>query len=129
MPTTSGPQELFVFAVGAQPTVFRASAIADRPAQLLIVAGNVNTGRVGTIVATSPSVRVVDRYGNPIVGTPVKFASGQGASRSEFIVETDSAGVATFKEWRLGGAPGVYVLIASVGPLGPVRFEATATPP
>lgn len=129
MGTTSGPQELFVFAVGAQPTVFRASAIADRPAQLLIVAGNVNTGRVGTVVASAPSVRVVDRYGNPIVGTPVKFAAGQGASRSEFVVETDSAGVATFTEWTLGREPGVYVLMASVGSLGPLRFRATATPP
>jgi hypothetical protein len=128
MGTTSGPQELFAFAVGAQPTVFRASGIADRPAQLLIVAGNVNTGRVGTIVATSPQVRVVDRYGNPIIGTPVKFSVSQGAVRSDFFMVTDSAGVATFKEWTLGDRPGVYVLVASVPALGPVRFKATAIP-
>ena len=129
MGTTSGPHELFAFAVGAQPAVFKASAIADKPAQLLIVAGNVNTGRVGTVVATAPSVRVVDRYGNPIVGTPVRFSTGEGPSRIVFVTETDSTGVAVFKEWTLGREPGVYVLLASVPSLGPVRFRATATPP
>ena len=128
MPTTAGPQELYAFAVGAQPTVFRASAIADRPAQLLIVARNVNTGRVGTIVAGSPTVRVVDRYGNPIVGTPVKFAIGEGESRREVVIDTDSTGVATFADWTLGPQPGVYVLMASVPTLEPVVFKATAIP-
>jgi adhesin/invasin len=128
MPTTSGPQELYAFAAGAQPTVFRASAIADRPAQLLIVAGDANTGRVGTVVATSPSVRVVDRYGNPSVGTPVRFTTGRGSTATSYVGTTDSAGVATFAQWVLGSSPGVYVLIASVPTLGPVEFRATATP-
>jgi hypothetical protein len=129
MGTTSGPQELFVFAVGAQPTTFRASAIADRPAQLLIVSRVATTGRIGTIVANSPSVRVIDRYGNPVIGTPVAFANRRGQTRFEVVVKTDSAGVATFTQWTLGSEPGVYVLLATVPSLPPVEFKATALPP
>ena len=128
MGTVSGPQELFAFAVGAQPTVFRASAIADVPAQMLIVAGSSNRGRTGNVVATAPSVRVVDRYGNPVVGTPVKFATSLRDTGAESIVVTDSAGIATFTEWRLGSTPGVYVLIASAPSVGGVEFKATAVP-
>ncbi len=128
MGTVSGPQELFAFAVGAQPTVFRASAIADKPAQLLIVAGLANTGRVGTIVASAPSVRVVDRYGNPVVATPVRFSAGTGSSKVEFVAATDSTGVATFTEWTLGSTPGVYTLLASIPSVGSVQFKATAIP-
>jgi hypothetical protein len=129
MGTVSGPQELFAFAVGAQPTVFHASAIADVPAEMLIVSKHASTGRVGNVVADAPSVRVVDRYGNPVVGTRVKFTSSLRDTGAEYIVETDSAGVATFTEWTLGEKPGVYVLMASVATLGPVEFRATATPP
>jgi hypothetical protein len=129
MGTVSGPQELFVFAVGAEPAVFRASAIADRPAQMLIVAGMANTGRVGTVVSAAPSVRVVDRYGNPVVGTRVTFTRTPRTPLNGVIALTDSTGVAKFEGWTLGSQPGVYVLLASVPSVGSVEFKATATPP
>jgi hypothetical protein len=77
-------------------------------------------------VGTPPSVRVVDRYGNPVQNTPVAWqvTAGQGEV-SEPISNTDADGNATVR-WTLGNRVGVHKLTAAIGSVtgSPVTFTA-----
>lgn len=60
---------------------------------------------VGTLLAPSPAVLVVDALGDPVVGRPVTFTASGSGSVSRTVDTTDVAGVATV-EWTLGTAAG-----------------------
>lgn len=110
---------------------------AAAPALITILAGDGLTVTEGTAVTPAPSVRVTDKYGNPVQGAVVTFTpepnGGNGGSVMGSPQTTDANGVATVGSWTLQGdtgpEPESYYLDATVTSAGftgnPVRFTAT----
>jgi hypothetical protein len=100
------------------------------PAQLDIVAGDVQTATAGTALAQPLRVRALDAAGNPVSGTPVRFrvVSG-GGTLSDSLPRTDAQGFAQ-ATWTLGPVAGdtQRVAVAPVAGTAPeVTFRAVAT--
>ena len=128
---TAGNYTLTATSGALTAAVFTASARAATAASVSIAAGNNQSVTVGRPVATEPSVRVVDAFGNPIAGVEVVFdvISGGGTAVARRPV-TNANGVAEVGGWTLGDAPGTNTLRATVTGSGiasnPVLFTATA---
>jgi hypothetical protein len=106
---------------------FTAEARAAAPDTLSAASSVSQPGRRGHKAATSPVVRVADRYGNPVPGVPVAWSVTAGEGQvSEPITQTRDDGT-TSVEWTLGDRIGVHKLTAAVGPVhgSPVTFTAT----
>jgi hypothetical protein len=98
------------------------------PAGLQVVAGDDQLGTVGAPVPQPPSVRVRDADGRGVAGVSVRFdvISGGGSVTGDSVV-TDSEGLATVGEWRLGPLPVENVLRAqTIDHPYQVTIEATA---
>ena len=108
---------------------FQAAAVAGAAAKLQKVGGDNVQGSVSTALSPAPSVKVVDKYDNPVGGFSVVFevASGGGSVVGATQV-TNSTGVATVGSWILGSSPGSNTLTATAtGLIGsPATFTATA---
>ena len=72
-----------------------------------------------------PSVQARDEKGNPVPGVDVLFRveEGGGSVQPERVV-TNREGKASPDVWTLGDEVGQNALVADLGPLGEVRFEA-----
>jgi hypothetical protein len=103
---------------------------AGTPVTLAPLTNLSQTGNVGTVVASSPSVRVLDGLARPVAGVTVTFsvASG-GGSVTGASVATDASGTATVGNWTLGVSAGVNTLTATVTGLTPITFSVTASVP
>jgi uncharacterized protein YjdB len=127
--TTPGPQTLIATGTGlnGSPVTFTATAVAPVPSALAGYAGNNQTARPGTAVATSPAFIVTDPAGVPVPGVTVSFAvTSGGGSVSVPSSVTNVDGIAAVT-WTLGPAPGTNTLQASIpGGIPPVTFTATA---
>ena len=108
---------------------FTATAVAGPPTSIEKTAGDNTQATVGTAVADPPSVRLVDAFGNLVVGATVSFAvvSG-GGSVTGASPTTDASGVARVGSWTLGSTAGTNTLSATASglPGSPVLFTATA---
>lgn len=104
---------------------FRAIAKPDVPASAAAAGGATRTGAAGTVVADSLAVRVADKYGNPLAGVEVAWAtvSGGGAV-SPATSRTDASGVAKAR-WTLGGTTGTQTATGAAAGLPAVTFTAT----
>jgi len=84
-------------------------------------------GRRGQSAATSPVVRVVDRFGNAVPDVLVAWqvTSGEGTT-SQPLTRTASDGITTV-DWILGNRIGVHKLTATIEQASgsPVTFTAT----
>ena len=113
------------------PATFTATATAQVPFAVVIVAGNNQSATVGTAVTTAPSVVVRDGSSLPIPGVTVTFAitGGGGAITGPAAIVTDANGVATVGGWTLGTTAGTNNnnLSATVTGLSPATFIASAT--
>ena len=127
------PQNVEVRAVAPDGTkqvfgVFTATALAGVPDTIVINAGNNQSAPVSAAVAIPPSVRLADRYGNPVPSHSVTFAvlSGGGSVTGSPALST-SSGLATVGSWSLGPAAGSNTLRATAAglPSAPVTFAAT----
>ena len=96
-----------------------AKLLSESPLSLAAIAGRA--------VAPSPSVRVRDQFGNPMVGVAVTFAASSGGVADPSIVPTDSFGLATVGAWTLATTVGANTLTASVANLPTVTFTALGT--
>jgi len=108
--------------VNATGTVGPASAIAAQ-------SGDGQTAFHSMAVASAPSVRVTDQYGNPVSGVAVDFAIGSGGgSLTGGSATTNVSGVAAVGSWTLGDAVGTNTLTATSGTLSgsPVTFTAAS---
>lgn len=106
--------------------VFRATARPDVPASIIKVAGDTQTVVVGTAATDSLTVRVLDRFGNPVPQTTVRWAveSGGGAVSADSSV-TDAQGLAKTR-WTVGQQVSASQRVtASVGSLAAQTFQAT----
>jgi len=130
---TAGAQTMTASATGltGSPVQFSAFAAAGPPASVAIQAGDNQTGTAGALVATAPTVIVMDAFNNPKPGAIVTFAvASGGGSVTGATQTTNSSGIAAVGSWTLGSA-GTNTLTATVTGSGitgnPATFSATAT--
>ncbi len=123
----SGEQVVQASAQGGAPVEFRIDAAAGPAAAVEVVAGDAQTATVGEAVPVRPSVRVVDRFGNPASGATVTFriVAGGGAVEGE-SPPVDAQGLATVGAWILGPTPGSNRLGAAIEGGSPALLSATA---
>lgn len=105
---------------------FTATGVQGPPAILTIVAGDGQTGIVGSTTAIAPSVKLTDALGHPLANVAVSFAvTAGGGFLNGANPLTDASGVATPGSWSLGLAPGINSLSASRAGVPSVAFNAT----
>jgi hypothetical protein len=105
---------------------FKATAIPDPAASASVTAGGSQAGPLGAVLPESLTVRVVDRYTNPVSGQWVRWSvlSG-GGSISADSVATREDGVAKVT-WSLGPRlDTTHVARAVVGTVATLQFTAT----
>ena len=124
------PQVFLVSVVGAAhlSTEIHALARAGAPTSLVKDSGDGQAFVRGGTLPDEIVVRLLDRFGNPVQGTPVSFeVTTGGGSASAASGETREDGRASAL-WTLGELLGVQTLRASASGLPPVEFSATAFP-
>ena len=133
--TTAGGQTLTATiaasGVTGNPATFTATATAGSAKMLTKQGGDNITSAAGVAVATPPSVKVVDQYGNAVSGVSITFAvASGGGSVTGATVATDASGLATVGGWTLGTSPSANTLTATTSASGvtgsPATFTATA---
>ena len=97
--------------------------VIGRPAQLVIVGGNGQSGRNNQALAAPLVVRVLDAGGKPVAGVVVRWSTDNG-STSPAESRTDAQGTAS-TTWTLGG--GGRVTRSATATVGSLRVEFTAT--
>jgi hypothetical protein len=109
---------------------------------LAINAGDAQTALSGAAVATAPSVKATDSFGNVVSGVTVTFSvTGGGGSGTTLSAVTNASGIATVGSWTLGsggvGCAGATITncsrnalhaVATGGPNPTVDFKAYIPP-
>ncbi|MCI0511787.1 MotA/TolQ/ExbB proton channel family protein [candidate division KSB1 bacterium] len=98
---TSGEKVVRVKADGleAKPIRFFATAVPDDPSALIEMSGNYQVGRSNEELSAPLSVRVEDKYHNPIAGVGIVFKVEEGDAHfrnsrgNEYSAETNDKGV------------------------------------
>ena len=132
--TTAGVQRLVARVGTVAPVTFTASVSPDVPAALQAVQGQEQRAPVASAVGVAPTVRVRDRYGNPVPGVPVRFTVAviPGAQSSGVVAQpsavSDSLGIASGGAWTLGTRAGTQRLDAQVANAPIASFTAIADP-
>jgi hypothetical protein len=105
--------------------VFVGSAVAGAPDTLRAASPLIQPGRRGEPVPDSPTVVVLDRFGNPVAGAGVQWEVTAGGGQVSGGATADAQGRAT-ATWTLGDGVGVQKLMAQVeGAHGsPITFTA-----
>lgn len=113
-----GAQRLTATAAGVTtPVVLTSTATAGAASSVAFSAGAGQSANVGTALATRPTARVTDQFGNPVAGATVAFATA-GAGHGTVApasATTNADGVATTTAWTLGSLVGAQRLTATVG--------------
>ncbi|HKE90278.1 MAG TPA: Ig-like domain-containing protein, partial [Gemmatimonadales bacterium] len=119
-------------------TVTQTAAVtvtAAAAASIVVNGGNNQTARVGTGVATAPSVLVRDAFNNAVPGATVTFSvtAGGGSLTAPTAPTTNASGIATLGGWTMGSssadaANGTMAnsLSASASGAGSTSFAASA---
>jgi len=122
-------------ATGLTTVTFTATANSGSADEILLSAGNGQTGTVGTALATPLGALVEDAANNPVVGFGVGWSAANGGSVNcgagpvpSCTATTNASGIST-AVWTLGPAAGAQQATASAGGLtgSPVTYNATAT--
>jgi hypothetical protein len=106
---------------------FQASATAGSPDTLRPLSPLVQPGKRNEPAASPPVVLVVDRFGNPIGGVPVRWdVTAGGGVLNDSLASTGGDGTASVS-WTLGDRSGVQKVTARVDSVSgdPVTFSAT----
>ena len=123
--TTVGANALQASSPGVTPVTFTATGTAGGATAIVKIAGDLQSGVVNAALGTAPRVRLVDQFGNPVVGASVTFAvTAGGGSAGGASQATDTGGVATVGSWTLGTGAGANALAATAGALSET-FTAT----
>ena len=111
---------------------FTLTTVAGGPAQLAAATGSLQTqaGTASTAVASVPSVRLTDSFGNPVAGVAVEFlpSTGSGTVTGE-LVNTNANGIATVGSWTLPAGSGARTLVARLVNSPTVQVVFTANVP
>ena len=111
----------------ATSTAFDEAPVPGVATGMAPVAGDGQAGTVGQAVATVPSVKVTDNFGDPVANVGVTFAATSSGIVTGGEQTTDASGLATVGGWTLRKEAGVDTLLASSPGLKAVAFEAQAT--
>jgi alpha-tubulin suppressor-like RCC1 family protein len=129
---TTATQTVTASVTGLPPVVFTATTSADTAhITMTVLAGSTGqTAAVSSALPTNLSVRVTDKFGNPIVGDVVTW-NGAGAIMGGGTVSaptstTDATGSAS-TTWTLGARAGAQTLQATDAHSLVANFTATAT--
>ena len=107
---------------------FLATGVAASPASIVVLSLQSQTATVAVPVASVPSVRVLDGFGNNVSGVTVNFAvlTGGGSPIGATPI-TDASGIATIGSWTPGSAAGTQTIKAVVSGIAlPATFSANA---
>jgi plastocyanin len=113
------------------PVAFVEHATAGQPSRASLSSGDLQVGPVRTKLAAPHRVLVLDAYGNPVSGTPVRWSVGDGGGlvdgATTTVVATDNFGIAAVIR-TLGSAAGPHSDTAVVAGVAgsPVVFSDTA---
>lgn len=110
---------------GVAPVTFRVAAQPGPAVRADKAGGDAQTAAVGTRLADSISVRVVDAFGNGVRDVPVTFTT-TGGTLSAARVLTGAQGHARVS-LMLPATPGTVQVTAAGGILPPLVFRATVT--
>ena len=121
----SGTQTTTATAAGIAPVAFSQTAEPANPTSLAQISGNGQTGSVGTPLADSLVVRLLDDNGNGIGGKAISWVIGSGGgSVSPSTVITNPNGFAA-TQWTLGPSAVSNSLNAVYSGVPPVPFTAS----
>jgi hypothetical protein len=127
--TVSGLHTLQAVSAFLLPTHFSATAVADAPTSVQLVAGDGQTQVIGSAVSIKPAVLVRDQFSNPVTGHNVDFTITAGSgSVTGGSASTGPNGVAQVGNWFLGsvGPNSLEAVVSGTGVGGnPVTFNAT----
>lgn len=124
---TVGPNTVTATAAGVPGSaVFVINGTAGTAASGAVAGGNNQAVRAGSTLQVGPSVRVVDRFGNPVPGVAVNFVVTRGGASLLGATQTTNAqGIATVGGVTLGATPGTATIEARIaGVTTPVVFTA-----
>ena len=108
----AGAQTLSASAGSLGAVTFTADAKAG-PVRVLMQLFAAQTAAVASTLATPPSVRATDQFGNPVANIAILFAVATGAGSITGAAQTTNAsGVATVGSWKLGTLAGTQTLRA-----------------
>ncbi|PYO34982.1 MAG: hypothetical protein DMD74_09240 [Gemmatimonadetes bacterium] len=129
----TGNNTLIATVSGTGPVKFHATGVVPgAPKQLIVTAGNGQTGLIGYALNVPPAVEVVDSEGFPVPNKLVTFAvTGGGGSVTGDTMTTGTSGIATVGSWTV--QLGANTLGASIPDAGvtnnPLSFTATGAAP
>lgn len=104
------------------------AVVLQVPASLQVLTAGDRTAAAGAPVSVPPTVRAVDKLGNPVAGAPVEWSVvAGGGSVSAATTQTDASGVASV-QWTLG-PQGAQKLEARSGTAAPATFTGTILVP
>ena len=122
--TIAGANEVTVVAGSAPPVRITVVGVAGPPTSVSADAGILDA-LAGDFLSSLFTLRVRDRYGNPVPGVSLDLTVDQGGGEvSPPSLTTDDNGIASGITWRLGRLGGSQKLVASVGSL---RAEIAAS--
>lgn len=125
--TTSGAQTVTVSVsvAGVAPAVFTVQSTAGPVATMSILAGNDQTALAGDFVGVSPTVRLLDQFGNRVTNTPVFWSVTAGSGSLAAAQTTSNGDGESFgPAWRLGDTVEPQQVTADAGG-GQAVFNAT----
>jgi len=125
--------------LSGSPLTFTATGTAGAATTMALNTGSGQSATVNTSVATNPSVRITDQFGNNASGAIVAWARtagngtvdcGAGATTSCGVTSAAVTGLSTLSAWTMGTTAGTNSITATVGSLtgSPVAISATGTP-
>jgi hypothetical protein len=121
--TLAGVNEITIVAGSAPPARVTLTGLADVPATVTAGTGTLD-GLAGDFLGGQFTLRVLDRFGNPVRGITIELTVAKGGGEvSPASLITDANGVASGIAWRLGRLGGSQQLIAVAGS---VRAEIAA---
>jgi hypothetical protein len=126
--TVAGTQRVTLIAGGlVTPIVYTATVEAGPATGAAAVGATNSTGTFSALAPISPSLKVVDAFGNGVAGVPVTVVVGaQSGTVTNASPVTDGSGVASVGLWTLGTASSQTITLSALG-FPPVVFTVTAT--
>lgn len=120
-----GPNVITASVPGAGSVNITINGNAGAASAATIVSGNNQSVGAGQALQVGPSIRVVDRFGNPVAGVPVSFVVTSGGGSVLGASQTTNAqGIATVGGFTLGPIPGTNTIVARVAGLPDIVFTA-----
>ena len=127
--TAAGLQTLSASADGVSTVTFTAQVAPGPPTNLVRVSPDGQTATVNTPVASPPSVRAQDAFGNPVPSVVVTFAvTSGGGTLANAQVTSGGDGIATSGTWTLGTQSGTQSVAATATNVTATSVSATALP-